>query len=151
MKKKLLTLVCAALFAVSSSAQWLGQPTDVPAYNAGAPKKGEMLPAILTPEAVNVMPGKYAPMQKHAYLLAAKIPRVLHQQPCYCYCDRGHGHNSLHSCFESEHGANCAACLKELYYAYRMTKMKRTPAQIRQGIIAGEWKAIDLETAASIN
>jgi hypothetical protein len=32
-----------------------------------------------------------------------------------------------------------------------MTKAKKTPTQIRQGIIAGEWKAIDLETAASIN
>jgi Protein of unknown function with PCYCGC motif len=151
MKKKLLTLACATLFAVSTSAQWLGGPTDVPAYNASAPKKGETLPAILAPDAVHVMPGKYAAMQKHAYVVAAKIPRVIHQQPCYCYCDRGHGHNSLHSCFESEHGANCAACLKEVYYAYKMTKAKKTPTQIRQGIIAGEWKAIDLETAAAIN
>ena len=151
MKKKLLTLACAIFFAVSMSAQWLGGPMDVPAYNTAPPKKGEALPAILKPNAVNVMPGKYAPMQKHAYVLAAKIPRVLHQQPCYCYCDRGHGHNSLHSCFESEHGANCAACLKELYYSYKMTKLGKTPTQVRQGIIAGDWKSIDLETAASIN
>jgi hypothetical protein len=151
MKKKLLTLLCVAIFAVSTSAQWLGTPTEVPAYNAHPPVKGQQLPAILRPENVVVQPTKYAPVQKHAYVLAAKIPRVLHQQPCYCYCDRGHGHNSLHSCFESEHGANCAACLKELYYSYKMTKLKRTPAQIREGIIAGEWKAIDLETAASIN
>jgi hypothetical protein len=148
MKKKVLTLACAALFGVSTSAQWLGPPTDVPAYNASAPRKGQTLPPILTPDNVVVQPGKYAAMQKHAYVLAAKIPRVIHQQPCYCYCDRGHGHNSLHSCFESEHGANCSACLKEVYYAYKMTKLKRTPTQIREGIIAGEWKAIDLETAA---
>jgi len=151
MKKKLLTLACVSVFAASMSAQWLGQPTEVPAYNATPPKRGQKLPPIEAPTAVNVMPGKYEAMQRHAYLLAAKIPRVIHQQPCYCYCDRGHGHNSLHSCFETEHGANCAACLKELFYSYKMTKLKRTPAQIRQGIIAGEWKAIDLETAASIN
>jgi hypothetical protein len=151
MKKKLLTLLCVAVFAVSTSAQWLGGQNEVPAYNAHPPAKGQKLPPILAPDNLVVQPSKYVPMQKHAYVLAAKIPRVLHQQPCYCYCDRGHGHNSLHSCFETEHGANCAACLKELYYSYQMTKLKRTPAQIRQGIIAGEWKAVDLETAASIN
>src|SRR5688500_15048490 len=115
MKKKLLTLACAALFAVSTSAQWL-QPTDIPAYNAAAPKKGQTLPAIMGPQHVRVHTSKYAAAQKQAYVLAAKIPKVIHQQPCYCYCDRGHGHNSLHSCFESDHGANCVACLKELYY-----------------------------------
>ena len=40
--------------------------------------------------------------------------------------------------------------MKELYYSYLMTKQKKTPEQIRQGIVAGEWQSIDLETAASI-
>lgn len=151
MKKKLLTLACAMLFAVSTSAQWLGQPTGVPAYNAAPPKKGQKLPPILAPHDVHIQPSQYAAAQKHVYALAAKIPRVLHQQPCYCYCDRGHGHNSLHSCFESDHGAHCMACMQEVIYAYKMTKLKKTPAQIRRGIIAGEWKSIRLETATSIN
>ncbi len=77
--------------------------------------------------------------QTHAYELAAKIPTVLHQQPCYCYCDRM-GHNSLHSCYENTHGARCATCLKELYYSYQQHKKARPPAQIRAGIIKGEWK-----------
>jgi len=75
---------------------------------------------------------------------------VLHQQPCYCYCDRM-GHNSLHSCFESTHGARCATCLKEVYYSYQQHKKGRTAAQIRQGIIKGEWKQIDPEAAAAIH
>src|SRR5207248_4635089 len=83
--------------------------------------------------------------------LAAKIPKVLYQQPCYCYCDRALGHKSLHSCYEGQHAAVCSACLKELYYSYVMTKQKKTPEQIRQGIVAGEWQSIDLETAASID
>jgi len=41
--------------------------------------------------------------------------------------------------------------MKELYYSYSMTQKKKTPAQIRQGIMKGEWKQVDLKTAASIN
>jgi len=61
------------------------------------------------------------------------------------------GHNSLHSCFEGTHGAQCSTCLKELYYTYTMHKQGKTAAQIRRGIIRGEWKQVDLATAASIN
>ena len=119
----------------------------MPAYNAGPPAKGVKLPPILAKELLWGQNAQY-PFQSHAYDLAAKIPGVLHQQPCYCYCDRMR-HNSLHSCFENTHGAQCATCLKELYYAYDMTKKRKTPTQIRQGIIKGEWKQIDLQTAAS--
>ncbi len=75
----------------------------VPAYNAGPPPKGTKLPPLLT-KADLWGADAQNPYQTHAYELAAKIPNVLHQQPCYCYCDRM-GHNSLHSCFESTHGA----------------------------------------------
>ena len=91
------------------------------------------------------------PYQAHAYELAAKIPKVLYQQPCYCYCDRGMGHTSLHSCFSGTHGAECSTCLKELYYTYTMYKQGKTARQIRAGIIKGDWKTIDLATAASLN
>ena len=87
------------------------------------------------------------PYQVRAYQLAAKIPDVIYQLPCYCYCERI-GHNSLHTCFESTHGAHCALCMKEVFYAYEQTKLKKTPAQIRAGIIKGDWKTIDLESAA---
>jgi len=42
-------------------------------------------------------------------------------------------------------------CLKELYYSYAQTKKGKTAAQIRQGIIKGDWKQIDLDSAASAN
>jgi hypothetical protein len=32
-----------------------------------------------------------------------------------------------------------------------MTKKGKTPAQIRQGIMKGDWKLVDLQTAASMN
>jgi len=41
--------------------------------------------------------------------------------------------------------------MKEVVYAYEQTKLKKTTAQIRDGIIKGEWKSIDLETIAKNN
>src|ERR1700680_1851322 len=137
---------------LSMSAEWASLPLPengvVPAYNAAPPPKGTKLPPIL---AKSDLWGADAPAsyQTHAYELAAKIPNVLHQQPCYCYCDRM-GHNSLHSCFESAHGAQCATCLKELYYSYQQHKRGKTAAQIRGGIIKGEWKQIDLLSGSTM-
>ena len=56
------------------------------------------------------------------------------------------GHNSLHSCFETTHGAACSTCAKEAVYAYNMTRQGKTPQQIRDGIERGEWQSIDLDT-----
>ncbi|MGA2003475.1 MAG: CYCXC family (seleno)protein [Terriglobales bacterium] len=133
------------------SAPWLVSESDqgVPHFNPGPAAKGEKLEPILTKDQLWGPNAQY-PYQIHAYELAAKIPDVIYQQPCYCYCDRGMGHKSLHSCFSGTHGAECGTCLKELYYTYTMYKQGKTARQIRAGIIKGEWKAIDLEKAASI-
>lgn len=147
-----ITLITSVPWATSESAASQSAATEeapVPAYNASPPAKGVKLPDILGKEQLWGSNAQY-PFQTHAYELAAKIPTVLHQQPCYCYCDRM-GHNSLHSCFESAHGAECATCLKELYYSYSMLRKGKTSAQIRKGIIQGEWKQVDLQTAAAIN
>lgn len=125
------------------------QEAETPAFNAAPPAKGTKLPAILGKDQLWAENAEH-PYQTHAYELAAKVPVVLHQQPCYCYCDRM-GHKSLHSCFESTHGAQCSICLKELYYSYSMHKRGRSAVQIRKGIVKGEWKAVDLQTASSIN
>jgi len=147
-------LVLLFLFAVTMtlSAQWAAPQEDqgVPAYNAAPPPKSKKLPPILPKENLWAENAQFA-YQTHAYELAAKIPNVIHQQPCYCYCDRGMGHNSLHSCFEGTHGAQCDVCMKELYYSYAQTKKGKTAAQIRKGIIGGEWKQVDLETASTMN
>ena len=145
-------LAIGSLFVVVTvlSAPWLkSDDQGVPHYNA-APAKGDKLDPILTKDQLWGANAQN-PYQTHAYELAAKIPGVLRQQPCYCYCDRGMGHNSLHSCFSGTHGAQCGTCLQELYYSYQMNKQGKTPAQIRAGIIKGDYKQIDLQTAASIN
>jgi hypothetical protein len=122
----------------------------VPHFNAAPPPAGTKLPPILTKDEIWGDNAQF-PYQTHAYELAAKIPKVIYQQACYCYCDRGMGHNSLHSCFSGAHGAQCGTCLKELYYTYTMHQKGKTARQIRAGIIKGEWKLVDLNTAASIN
>jgi hypothetical protein len=146
-----LTVAFLFLVTLTVSAQWTAQPEErgVPAYNAGPPPKGTKLPDILTKDQLWGADAQY-PYQTHGYELASKIPTVLHQQPCYCYCDRM-GHNSLHSCFESTHGAQCSTCLKEVYYSYQQHQKHKTAAQIRAGIIKGEWKQVDLQSAAAIN
>ncbi len=117
--KRWLTITVLALVSLAVFGQ--GGTPPVPAYNKSAPPKGAKLPPIL-PEVELWGPSFQYPVQKHAYMLAAKIGDVLYQQPCYCYCDRSVGHHSLRSCYESTHGAECGTCLRELCYSHQMTK-----------------------------
>jgi Protein of unknown function with PCYCGC motif len=151
MVKRLLSSSILFLMILPLTAHWAASQEEgaVPAYNATAPAKGTKLPEILPKENLWGDNAQFA-YQTHAYELAAKIPRVIYQQPCYCYCDRM-GHTSLHTCFEGTHGAQCATCLKELYYSYDQTKKGKTPTQIRQGIMKGEWKQVNLEASANMN
>jgi hypothetical protein len=148
----MLGLVVALTAAVSTpwaSSQQQGEEARVPAFHAGPPPKGTGVPPILGKDQLWANNDQY-PYQSHAYEIAAKVPNVIYQQPCYCYCDRM-GHKSLHSCFETTHGAQCSTCMKEVFYSYQMTRQHKTAAQIRKGIIAGEWKQIDLESATAMN
>lgn len=73
---------------------------------------------------------------REAYEVAKQIPETLAQLPCYCHCDRGFGHKSLHSCFEDDHAAHCAVCTEEALLAFELQKNQRlTPEQIRKIII----------------
>jgi hypothetical protein len=145
------TLLAFAIVVISAPWATSAQEEEsrVPAFHSAPPPANAKLAPILGREKLWGNNDEY-PFQSHSYELAAKIDPVLYQQPCYCYCDRM-GHKSLRSCFESTHGAQCATCMKEVYYSYQMSKQHKTAAQIRKGIIAGEWKQIDLQSAASIN
>jgi hypothetical protein len=80
----------------------------------------------------------------NAYAVAARVSKVLYQQPCYCHCDRSQGHGSLLDCFASRHGAGCDICQREAFYSYEQTRKGKTPAQIREGIIRGDWQKVDV-------
>jgi len=139
-------LPCAAVLIFSLAIVAFAQSEKVPAYNPAPPSKSAQLAPIVPKmqRSGEMYAMKY---QQAAYDVAQKIPGVLYQMPCYCYCDRI-GHNSLRSCFESAHGAHCATCMKEAFYTYFETKKGRTPKQIREGIIKGEWQSLDLEQSA---
>src|SRR5258708_2267253 len=141
--KHFLCVAAIVLAAAITHAQFAGQ-TPPPAFHSTAPAKGETLPPILT-LAQLAQEGLTQPAQKESYKAAVKVSAALYQMPCYCYCDRGHGHTSLRSCFESVHGANCGVCLAEALYTYQMSKKGWTPKMIRAGIIRGDYKMMDLQ------
>ena len=139
--KRMLGCIALGLGTMAASAQWSNPSEEIPAYNAVAPVK--RLPPILSG---NQLTGEYFthPYQVVVYKMAAAIPSVLHQQPCYCRCDLAMHHNSLHSCFEGTHGAACSTCMKETVFAYQETKKGQTPRQIREAIERGDWREVDL-------
>jgi hypothetical protein len=100
----------------------------VPAYYTSTADMAR-LPPTLSPEL-------FTGNKKLAYQAAKEIPETLAQLPCYCHCDRGHNHKSLHSCFESEHGENCGICIGEALVAYNLQKQGVAVSEIRKQIIA---------------
>jgi hypothetical protein len=113
-----------------------GPDSDIPAYHASAPTGKP--PDTLDPKQFSD-----ARTQK-IYALAGKVKPALYQQPCYCRCDREVGHTSLLDCFGDNHGSICDVCKKEAVYTYQQTKLGKTPAEIRAGIMDGKWKQVDL-------
>ena len=101
---------------------------QVPAFQTAASSKS--LPPTLEPT-------EFIGKTREAYMVARSIPATLAQLPCYCHCDRGFGHKSLHTCFEDDHASHCAVCVDEALLAYRLEReQKMSPEQIRQTIIA---------------
>lgn len=109
----------------------------VPAYHTALPEGS--LPATLGPALFN------DPVVQNAYRLAARIKKVLYQQPCYCHCDRTEGHGSLLDCYAGHHAAECGTCVREDLYAYEQTRRGKTPTQIREGIERGDWQKVDVK------
>ena len=84
------------------------------------------------------------PVAQNAYSVAARIKKILYQEPCYCHCDRSQGHGSLLDCFVSKHAAACGICEREDFYAYEQSHKGKTGAQIRDGIERGDWQGVDM-------
>ena len=101
----------------------------VPAHFETAPPAGS-LAATLAPE-------QFTGLTREAYRAVRESPQLIAQMPCYCHCDEGFGHKSLHSCFEDDHAAHCSICVEEALAAYKLQKDQRLSApEIRKRIIA---------------
>jgi len=105
-------------------------------------KGGNETPAFITDAAElkalkpTLPPEKFQGMQRLGYIAAREIPRTLAQLPCYCHCDKGFGHKSLHSCFVDDHASHCAVCIDEAIVALRLEKQEGLkPEQVRERII----------------
>jgi len=102
--------------------------SSVPAYQG--PVAARDLPATLAP-------AEFFGKAREAYAAARVIPETLAQLPCYCHCDRGFGHKSLHTCFVDDHASHCAVCVDEALLAYKLQKEQGlSPEKIRETIIA---------------
>jgi hypothetical protein len=148
-------LLSAAVFSMAVAGFGIGfahgQPSSTTAaQSAAAPGPGGDIPAYhaappIGPLADTLDPKRFPDARtEKIYALAAKVKPVLYQQPCYCRCDREVGHRSLLDCFGDMHGSVCDVCKKEAVYTYQQTKLGKTPAEIRAGIMAGKWKQVDL-------
>jgi hypothetical protein len=106
-----------------------GAPGRVPAFQKTAAEL-RSLPATLAPQ-------QFAGKTRLAYQAVAQIPKTVAQLPCYCHCDEGFGHKSLHSCFVDDHASHCAVCVDEALLAYKLqTEGGLSPEQIRDRIVA---------------
>lgn len=143
--KRFLASIAVGMLTVVAYAQWSNPTDDIPAYHATAPPAGATLPPILSGKELTG-PNFVHPWQKVVYRDAAKVPTVLYQLPCFCRCDRALGHQSLRSCFEGLHGAECSTCAKEGYYAYKMTREGKTVQEVREGIMRKDFETIDLNS-----
>jgi uncharacterized protein with PCYCGC motif len=123
--------------ASSRMAQQPASGTEpIPAFHSQVP--AGPLPATLGSETFTDA------VVQNAYALAARVRKVLYQQPCYCHCDRSQGHGSLLDCFAGKHAAECGVCIREGLYSYEQTRKGKTAAQIRDGIERGDWQQVDL-------
>jgi hypothetical protein len=143
-KRRWILGLAVSAITVVSYAQWSNPADDVPAYHPSAPLKVSALPPILDGAKLTGENFRY-PWQVHVYQQAVKIGNVLYQLPCNCRCDRALGHTSLRSCYETAHGTECSTCAKEAFFAYRQTRLGKTPAEIRAAIARHEYETIDLE------
>ena len=100
----------------------------VPAHYKVAPALTELRPVLAS--------SQFTGKARDAYDAVSKAPDLIAQMPCYCHCDRGMGHKSLHSCFEDDHAAHCAVCVDEALMAYQLQKKGLTASEIREQIIA---------------
>lgn len=149
--KSFIAVVLFAVLGAALSACNQSQPAapvataHTPHQAETAPRNAPALPAffkdaasIPKPLPPTLSPDKFGGAQvRQAYQVAKEIPETLAQLPCFCYCDKGFGHKSLHSCYEDDHSAGCSTCIDEALLAYQLQKEEKLPPeQVREQIIA---------------
>jgi len=139
----------AVLLVLPQFASTRSQP-QAPAMDHSSSNPPELVPAFHAEPPTGDLPATMEPsiysdkLVFNAYVVSGRVKKVLYQQPCYCHCDRSNGHGSLLDCFVTRHGSGCDICQKEVFYSYEQTHKGKTPTQIRDGIIHGEWQKVNI-------
>jgi len=113
-------------------------PSASPAYHQHSPSFA--LPPTLDPQ-------QFANSRRAfvAYTLAARIPEILYQQPCFCRCNTFAGHESLFDCFREKHASWCYGCESEAVFCYERHRAGLSAANIRKALLRGDSKSLDLD------
>src|SRR6266853_546675 len=122
-----LSLAIAAPRAISHFAQ--GTEESVPAFHHEPPQG--TLPGTVSPTEFSDV------VVQNAYILAARVKRILYQQPCYCHCDRSQGHKSLLDCFGSKHGGGWEVCMQKPFNQYDQPHQEKMPPRSARESSAG--------------
>ena len=137
------------VFAAGALALVPQHASSRPTGNSGQDVSAEPVPAFHTSVPTGPLPATLSPslftepVAQNAYSIAARIKKILYQEPCYCHCDRSQGHGSLLDCYVSKHAQECGICQREDFYAYEQSRKGKTGAQIREGIERGDWQRAD--------
>ena len=86
------------------------------------------------------------PLAQHAYAAAAKIKPLLNQLPSTCTGASLQDRASLLDCFQNRQASRCPTCQREAYYAYHESRDGKSARQIRNGILKGAWKSVNLSS-----
>lgn len=68
------------------------------------------------------------------YSAAAKFPGIVAKLFCYCGCDQANNHDSLLTCFRSDHGADCQICQEEAIVASQLASRSCSLKEIQAKI-----------------
>lgn len=128
------------------------QPPQAPAAPAAVMPTPRIPHHFETVEAAKPFPQTLPPEQftnpavQAAYRAAQRIPDVLSQLPCYCYCDNPESfkHRSLLDCHADTHSSECDVCMKEALLADKLNRAGHSIAEIRDLIIKGDWRNVPL-------
>ena len=95
----------ALLMLLGSDAVLHAEPPQKPSpaaqTNPASAPPAPAASALPTPLPAELFQGR----AREAYQAAAEIPDVFAGLPCYCGCNKSHGHRHLLDCFANDHGA----------------------------------------------
>lgn len=135
-KNKVLAVAVGSVLVVVLTILGLRSAENSAAVSATPPYYRQLpayLPAVLESKRFS------DPETKASYQAASANAPLLAQLPCYCHCERSHGHKSLLSCFADAHGAECSICRREALFAGSEASRGKSATQIREEIIRGLW------------